>query len=125
MIKKIDIFQYNDIAEKEPTLGRSTNPLFEDLPQYHFDRDEMCEVFDKEFVEWLWDNMDTSSDCFDIFRRDDEFYILHRNSGTLINWYKHMGRTNTCNKDLSIEDLREFKKLLLLDYLYIDEQGTI
>lgn len=125
MIKKIDIFQYNDIVEKEPTLGRSTNPLFEDLPQYHFDRDEMCEVFDKEFVEWLWDNMDTSSDCFDIFRRDDEFYILHRNSGTLINWYKHMGRTNTCNKDLSIEDLREFKNLLLLDYLYIDEQGTI
>lgn len=121
MIKKIDILDYNRMVDDDPTLERTSNALFEDLPQYHFDRDDMCEVFDNNFMDWLWDHMDTESDCFKIFRCGDEFYILHMPSGTLINWYKHMGRTNTCNKDLSINDLKEFKRMLLFDYLYIED----
>lgn len=91
----------------------SKNPLFAYLPQYHFERNDMCEVFDAEFMDWFWDHLERKNDEFLITRSDDEFYIIHFGSGTIINWYKHMGRTNTCNKDLTLDDLREFKKMLL------------
>ena len=54
------------------------------------------------------------------FKDDDEYYILHKPSGTMINWYKHMGRTNTCNKDLSLDELRLF--LLLLRKELVEEK---
>ena len=38
----------------------------------------------------------------------------------MINWYKHMGRTNTCNKDLSLDELRLF--LLLLRKELVEEK---
>ena len=38
----------------------------------------------------------------------------------MINWYKHMGRTNTCNKDLSLDELRLF--LLLLKKELVEEK---
>ena len=78
----------------------------------------MCGVLDVEFENWLWDHMEESSDEFFITRRGDEFYIIHFPSGTIINWYKHMGRTNTCNKNLTLDDLREFKKMLLASFDY-------
>lgn len=102
--------------KKEPFKPNSNS--FNNLPQYHFNRDEMCEVFDAEFMDWFWDHIGEKSDDFYLFKHDDEFYILHLPSGTMINWYKHMGRTNTCNKNLSIEDLKEFKKMLLDDFGY-------
>ena len=85
------------------------------LPQYHFDRNEFCKVFEEVFTDD--DFVDIVVTCgaskhlddFSLFRWEDEFYILHRNSGVMINWYKHMGRTNTCNKpDFTLNDLREF-----------------
>lgn len=99
---------------------KSINSLFEDLPQYHFDRDDMCEVFDSDFMEWFWDHIEEDGDEFRITRKDDEFYIIHFPSGTIVNWYKHMGRTNTCNKNLDLDDLREFKKMLLDDFGYYE-----
>lgn len=96
----------------------TSNPLFKNLPQYHFGRDDMCEVFDDAFMEWFWEHIECSNNEFLITRQGDEFYIIHFPSGTVINWYKHMGRTNTCNKDLTIEDLREFKKMLLESFDY-------
>ena len=49
----------------------------------------------------------------------DEFYIIHRESGTMINWYKHLGRTNTCNKEgFTLEDLHELLVLLKEDLEY-------
>lgn len=89
---------------------------WEDLPQYHFDRDEMREIFDANFVDWLWDHMNEESDEFEIKQRGDEFYIIHYPSGTIINWYKHMGRTNTCNKPLTLEELKDFKERLQNDF---------
>ena len=48
--------------------------------------------------------------------KDDEFYIIHFDSGTIINWYKHIGRTNTCNdEDFTLNDLREMLILLKED----------
>ena len=49
-------------------------------------------------------------------RWEDEFYIIHRDSGTIINWYKHLGRTNTCNKEaFTLADLKELLLLLKED----------
>lgn len=95
---------------------------------YHFTRDEMSKVFEEVFSlnsqAWNWDEVwncdfrDTNS--FHAFKDDDEFYILHKPSGTMINWYKHMGRTNTCNKDLSLDELKLF--LLLLRKELVEEK---
>ena len=38
----------------------------------------------------------------------------------MINWYKHIGRCNTCNKDLSLDELRLF--LLLLRKELVEEK---
>ena len=95
------------------------------LPQYHFDREEMCKVFDEvftvdEYVEIkLACGKSTHLDEFSLFRWEDEFYILHRNTGIMINWYKNMGRTNTCNKpDFTLDDFREFLHELRKDLVW-------
>ena len=96
------------------------NNILTDLPQYHFDRDEFCKVFRKIFTS---DQItDIEAECqgcrdhfgdFSLLYDDDEFYILHRPSGIMINWYKHLGRTNTCNSpDFNLDDLRIFLKAL-------------
>lgn len=90
------------------------------LPQYHFDRDD----FTKTFYEVFGDTdailelivACQGHECLDNFHlyyASDEFYIIHLESGTIINWYKHLGRTNTCNKEgFTLEDLKEFLLLL-------------
>ena len=95
------------------------NKHLKDLPQYHFDRDDFCRVFEEVFTYDEYIEIDvlcssqTFIDAFTLFRWEDEFYILHRNSGTMINWYKHMGRTNTCNKsDFTLDDFRVFLQKL-------------
>lgn len=85
------------------------------LPQYHFERSDFCNVIEQVFT---WDEfVDVEIECgrnthldeFSLFRWEDEFYILHRNSGIMINWYKHAGRTNTCNKpDFTLDDFKKF-----------------
>lgn len=86
-----------------------------DLPQYHFDRTEMTKVFFEVFTEDEYTDICVECGCnkhyddFSLMRYEDEFYILHRDSGIMINWYKHMGRTNTCNRPgFTLDDLREF-----------------
>lgn len=119
MITKIDYMSEARLDEEGYHVYYETkNPLFKDLPQYHFDRDDMCEVFDADFMHWFWDNLGSSNDEFLITRNGDEFYIIHFPSGTIVNWYKHMGRTNTCNKNLTLDDLREFKRMLLESFGY-------
>lgn len=76
----------------------------ETLPQYHFDRDDFCKVFGEVFTDDEIIDIDVmcgypqNTENFLLYRWEDEFYIIHRDSGTIINWYKHLGRTNTCNK---------------------------
>lgn len=97
------------------------NP-YEDLPQYHFDRDDFCKVFSEVFTDD--EIFDLEADCqgsvyfdnFHLFYNADEFYIIHMPSGIMINWYKHLGRTNTCNRpDFTLDDLRTFLKALKAD----------
>lgn len=43
------------------------------------------------------------------FYYDEKFYIMHLPSGMTVNWYKHLGRTNTCSQEFRIlEDYYEF-----------------
>lgn len=107
---------------------------FEDLKEYKIDRDEFRKIFDvlvleyedKVFPEYEGTNFKT-------WQNEEEFYILHKSSGTLVNWYKfgHVGRTNTCNKDLTLEEYRTFVEMLIheiendgvteYDYIYEDD----
>ena len=95
---------------------------YKSLPQYHFDRDDFCKIFREVFTSE--EIFDLESDCqggthfdhFFLFYNDNEFYILDRDSGIMINWYKHLGRTNTCNRtDFTLNDLRIFLNALKAD----------
>lgn len=95
------------------------------LPQYHFDRNDFCRVFNEVFT--VDEQIDIDVECganrhldeFTLMRWEDEFYILHRNSGVMINWYKHTGRTNTCNKpDFTLDDFRVFLQKLREDLVW-------
>ncbi len=92
------------------------------LPQYHFNRDEFVNAFNKVFsVDEIWEleiacQEHKSLDNFYLYYAEDEFYIMHLDSGTIINWYKHLGRTNTCNKKgFDLSDLNELLMLLKED----------
>ena len=89
MIKSI---AFNRRIDKEgyPVYYKTKNPLFMNLPQYHFDRDDMCDVFDSDFMDWFWDHLGDKNDEFILTYEDDEFYIIHLSSGTIVNWYKHL-----------------------------------
>lgn len=93
--------------------------FLEPLPQYHFDRGEFINSFKKVFTDD--EILDLESACqngkslseFYMYYDEGEFYIIHLPSGTIINWYKHLGRTNTCNKEeFGLSDLDEFLELL-------------
>lgn len=85
------------------------------LKQYHFERADFVKEFKSVFttdeicsIEFLCQD-DIELDTFLLFYSDDEFYIYHKPTDTIINWYKHLGRINTCNKpDFALEDLHLF-----------------
>lgn len=89
--------------------------ILKPLPQYHFVREDFVkafyDVFNSEQVEDVIVACDgnTYADNFILYYADNEYYIIHLTSGIIINWYKHLGRTNTCNRpDFTLDDLREF-----------------
>ena len=79
----------------------------EELEQYKIDRDLFVEIF-KDILDYTYNNYE--GHCYKYWWYDDELYLLHKPSGTMVNWYKHLGRTNTCNKDLSIKEYKLFVK---------------
>lgn len=97
--------------------------FLQDLPQYHFDRDDFTNVFYEVFgsTDEIFNLIVACQEhkClfeFHLFYDSDEFYIIHLRSGTVINWYKHLGRTNTCNKEgFTLADLKELLLLLKED----------
>jgi hypothetical protein len=94
-----------------------------ELKQYYFNRDD----FTKTFIDVFGDRSEDvivacqegkSTYSFLLHYDEGEYYIIHLESGTIINWYKHIGRTNTCNDDtFTLTDLRDFLTLLK-DELY-------
>ena len=116
-------FMFEDLKKAEPPKRNA----LETLPQYHFDRDDFCNVMFDVFTTEEYIDIDVECGCnthldnFTLMRVDDKFYILHRDSGILINWYKHAGRTNTCNKpDFTLNDFREFLVELRKDLVWND-----
>lgn len=97
------------------------NGVFAELPQYHFKREEFYNAWYSiisvdELAELLSEYRFVTSNF--IFQRvEDEFYVIHLPSGIIINWYKHLGRTNTCNKsDFTYENLLCFIKMFVDEY---------
>lgn len=107
---------FEDFKKRYNVLFRSANPKspFETLPQYALDRDLFMNIYGN-ISEALMNETYYETSNFKGWYNDDEWYILHKPSGTLINWYKHCGRTNTCNKVLTLEQHKEFAKMILDD----------
>lgn len=107
---------FEDFKERYSVLFRMANPEspFETLPQYTLDRDDFVNIYGNVSEALMNESWYETSD-FKGWYNDDEWYILHKLSGTMINWYKHCGRTNTCNKTLTLEQHREFAKMILED----------
>ena len=98
--------------------------ILQELPQYHFTRDSFVSTFEQVFTnDEIFELEDmcqhyTTLNSFLLFYNPnwEEFYIIHLPSGTIINWYKHLGRTNTCNKEnFSITDLKNLLEKLKAD----------
>lgn len=85
------------------------------LPQYHFERSMFTRTFTDILGPDLCDEVQDLcietklTNNFLLTSDGDERYVIHLPSGTVINWYKHLGRTNTCSKPgFGLDDLREF-----------------
>lgn len=103
--------------------------MLKELPQYHFDREEFVDAFKKVFS--INEICDLEVACqehkclsnFLLYYVENEFYIIHLPSGTMINWYKHLGRCNTCNNEaFSIFDLLNFLELLKEESAYNESE---
>lgn len=101
------------------------NKWLQPMKHHAFDRDKLTKLFndhiasnDKAF-ETLEDAI-AGTDDHEVgdFRcwkdSDEEFYILHVPSGTIVGWYKfyHYGRDNFTNRDMTLDDLKDFFVLL-------------
>lgn len=84
------------------------------LSEYYFNRDDFVNTFRKVFTgdEFVGlevacqSNKNLYDNEFILYCANETYYIIHLGSGTIISWYKHLGRCNTCNKDgFSLNDL--------------------
>lgn len=98
----------------------------EELKEYFFDRDTFTNTFFSICEKWYDEILSkceviTSTDDFILEWREETYTFVHKPSGTVISFYKHVGRCNTCNKPyFSVNDLRRFWELLLIDLDYIE-----
>jgi hypothetical protein len=94
------------------------------MPQYPIERDELCKIVENTVgYETLLDAFCygefNQGDEFAWFRNGDGFYIVHLDSGMLINWYKHLGRCNTCSQsNRTADDYYEFFRRFKEDLKY-------
>lgn len=133
----INVFNVEEIVSGLPELqpyeryytGRGAynvrNKWLQPMKHHAFDRDKLTKLFndyiasnDKAF-EALEDAIAGTDDHevgdFRCWRdSDEEFYMLHVPSGTIVGWYKfyHFGRDNFTNRDMTFADLNDFFVLL-------------
>lgn len=96
----------------------------QDMSQYHLGREVLCNVvretigYDTLMHLFCYGQFN-QTDEFAWFRIEDEFYIVHLRSGMMVNWYKHLGRTNTCSQDnRTLDDYYEFFNRFKMDLKY-------
>lgn len=80
--------------------------------QYPITRDEFIRIFSK-IDEIIYEIYDYEDFDIKIWHYEDDIYILEKDTGILVNWYKHLGRCNTCNKELSIREYEQFAERVL------------
>lgn len=108
--------QYIEALEIKPSEQEESalSSFLMNLPQYHFERSMFVTAFSsilgsdmcKQVQDLCIETRMTPS--FLLINDGDERYVIHLPSGTIINWYKHLGRTNTCNKPgFGLDDLRD------------------
>lgn len=89
----------------------------------YIEREIFCKIF-KDIDEIIYNCFDDvyniENDNIKIWIYEvDEHYILDKETGIIVSWYKHLGRSNNCNKNLSLE---AFEKWALKIYLYLVEE---
>lgn len=89
----------NDFVSKNNNLRKSLKEL---------SREELRTLFDfyiPNLEIFIHENgCEFTSNSFKIFRVDDNFYIIHLYTLTVINFYKHLTRDFTCNTDITLEN---------------------
>lgn len=71
------------------------------------DRDLFIKLFNN-IDTFLIDYYDFENEKIKIWLWEEEYFILEKETGILVSWYKHLGRCNKCNKNMSLEDLKNF-----------------
>lgn len=110
--------------------GKKHPAFLQELPDYHFNREEFISAFREIFTDEQIIDLEvrcqgcTNAYDFLLYWQDDTFYIMHLASGITISYYKHLGRSNTCNKeDFDLSDLKAFLKLLKEDIDLLPGRG--
>lgn len=76
------------------------------------EREEFIRIF-YEIDKILIEIYDFENEKIKIWQWEEEYFILEKDTGIIVSWYKHLGRCNVCNKDLTIENYEEFAKRIL------------
>lgn len=90
-------------------------------------REQFVKIFYSVFGKRVDDILDMCEQCtftsdFHLFKTNDTYYIVHLNSGIIIEWYKHIGRSAACNKHLTEEEIIFILELLYYDII-IEDKG--
>mgnify|MGYP003292536066 CR=1 FL=1 len=83
--------------------------VFRGMKEYQISRDDFYKLF--SFVEKrLFDQgyYDVTTSSFKYWYDEESIYICHMISGTIVSWYKHCGRCNAANKDLTYDEFEVF-----------------
>ena len=76
------------------------------------EREEFIRIF-YEIDKILIEIYDFENEKIKIWQWEEEYFILEKDTGIIVSWYKHLGRCNVCNKDLTIGNYEEFAKRIL------------
>lgn len=81
-------------------------------PQYHFERDLFCNMFEEVFGAGLDEYelfYDHTYKSFILWNDENTWYIYSKQFDVAIAWYKHLGRINqSTNEFLTLEELKTF-----------------
>lgn len=84
------------------------------MKRTNFERDTFNEAFHKVFdpaevllLEVACQEHKHIGDFY-LYYDEDEFYFINLDTGMIVQYYKHLGRCNAVNDDISIDELVDF-----------------
>ena len=77
----------------------------------NLERDEFCDAFHHVFTNA--EIVDLEAKCqahtrvgdFYLYYDEDEFYFINLERGVIVQYYKHLGRCNSINDEVTVRDL--------------------